>query len=70
MTWEEIVELYFITDHYRGWPAVLARLGALRTRECRTRLESAWRVKAPKSLRKRYDEGRRARGGSRRAGAR
>jgi hypothetical protein len=42
--------IYFITDHYRGWPAVLARLSALRKRECRLRLERAWRVKAPKKL--------------------
>jgi hypothetical protein len=43
-------DLYFITDHYKGWPAVLARLGKLRPAECRHRLERAWRVKAPKTL--------------------
>ncbi len=43
-------ELYFITDHYRGYPAVLARLSALDTREARLRLERAWQVKAPKRL--------------------
>ncbi|MBA2372244.1 MAG: MmcQ/YjbR family DNA-binding protein [Chloroflexi bacterium] len=43
-------EVYFITDHYRGWPAVLARLSALRTPGARARLEAAWRVKAPRSL--------------------
>jgi len=43
-------EVYFITDHYRGWPAVLARLSALRTSGARARLEAAWRVKAPRSL--------------------
>jgi hypothetical protein len=45
--------IYFITDHYRGWPSVLARLSALRVAECRERLEHAWRMKAPASLRKR-----------------
>jgi hypothetical protein len=45
--------IYFITDHYRGWPAVLAHLSALRIAECRERLEHAWRVKAPRSLAKR-----------------
>src|SRR5688572_33364630 len=40
-------DIYFITDHYRGWPAVLARLAKLRVPECRLRLERAWRLKAP-----------------------
>lgn len=43
--------LYFITDHYKGWPAVLARLTALRTPEARLRLLRGWTLKAPKSLR-------------------
>jgi hypothetical protein len=43
-------DVYFITDHYRGYPAVLARLAALRVPECRRRLEQAWRVKAPRAL--------------------
>jgi hypothetical protein len=50
-------EVFFITDHYRGYPAVLARLSALRPRECRERLEIAWRVRAPRSLVKRLDAG-------------
>lgn len=49
-------DIYFITDHYRGYPAVLARLAALRVPECRLRLERAWRLKAPKSLVKQLDE--------------
>jgi hypothetical protein len=43
-------DIYFITDHYRGYPAVLARLKPLRAAECRFRLERAWRLKAPKRL--------------------
>lgn len=42
--------VYWITDHYRGYPAVLARLAALTEPECRLRLERAWRVKAPRTL--------------------
>lgn len=49
-------DIYFITDHYRGYPAVLARLSALRVPECRLRLEQAWRLKAPKALVKQLDE--------------
>lgn len=43
-------KVYFITDHYRGYPAVLARLAALTVAECRLRLAEAWRTKAPKTL--------------------
>jgi hypothetical protein len=50
-------DVYYITDHYRGYPAVLARLAALRTPEARLRLERAWRIKAPKSLVKQLDAG-------------
>lgn len=50
--------VYYITDHYRGYPAVLARLAALRAPEARQRLECAWRIKAPTGLRKRLAESR------------
>ena len=40
----------WITSHYRGHPAVMARLAALTEVECRMRLERAWRLKAPKKL--------------------
>jgi hypothetical protein len=42
--------VYHVTDHYRGYPAVLARLAALTVAECRLRLAEAWRTKAPKTL--------------------
>jgi hypothetical protein len=48
-------DLYYITDHYRGWPAVLARLSKLRAGEARVRLERAWRKKAPRRLVKALD---------------
>jgi hypothetical protein len=47
--------VYYITDHYRGWPAVLARLAKLKPAECRVRLEFGWRLKAPKTLLKELD---------------
>ena len=43
-------DVFFITDHYRGYPAVLARLPRLRAPECRRRLRSAWKQCAPKKL--------------------
>jgi hypothetical protein len=42
--------VYYITDHYRGYPAVLARLSRLGVREARERLAEAWRRKAPRRL--------------------
>ena len=43
-------EIYFETDHYKGWPALLARLPKLTPDELRHRIERAWRHKAPKTL--------------------
>ena len=51
-------QVYFITDHYRGYPAVLARLVKLKPAECRVRLEQAWRRKAPRTLIKQLDAAR------------
>lgn len=42
--------VYYLTDHYKGHPAILARLGKLGIGEARTRLERSWRQKAPKRL--------------------
>jgi hypothetical protein len=42
--------IYFETDHYRGWPAVLVRLGGISDEELRHRLALAWRMQAPKKL--------------------
>jgi hypothetical protein len=36
--------LYYITDHYRGYAAVLARLAVLSVGEARVRLERAWSI--------------------------
>jgi hypothetical protein len=49
--------IYFITDHYRGYPAVLARLAALDAGEARVRLERGWRQRAPRTLVKQLDGG-------------
>ncbi len=43
-------EIYFETDHYIGWPAVLIRLDVIADEELSLRLEDAWRAKAPKTL--------------------
>ena len=48
-------EIYFETDHYKGWPAVLVRLGAISDEELSLRLAESWKSKAPKRLAARYD---------------
>jgi len=43
-------DAYFVTDHYRGYPTVLVRLGKVRVGELRDVLEKGWRFNAPKRL--------------------
>ena len=48
--------IHFETDHYKGWPAWLARLAKISDAELRHRLERAWRHKgveaAPRGTRR------------------
>ena len=50
MLMEADPKVYFETDHYKGWPAVLVRLKAVSASMLRHRLEQAWRLRAPKRL--------------------
>src|SRR5688572_4029522 len=43
-------DIFFETDHYKGWPAVLARLSRMDAAMLAHRLERAWRLKAPRRL--------------------
>ena len=43
-------EVYFETDHYKGWPAVLIRLSTIGDQELAHRLQVAWRMQAPKKV--------------------
>jgi len=56
MLMEAAPEIYFETDHYKGWPAVLVRLKVIKFTELKHRLKRAWRQKAPKRLTKSFDE--------------
>ena len=53
---EAAPDIYFETDHYKGWPAILVRMGAIADDELAHRLEQAWRAKAPKALVKAHDK--------------
>jgi hypothetical protein len=46
---------FYITDHYRDYPAVLVRLAVATPDVVRQLLEDAWREAAPKRLVKDYD---------------
>ncbi|MCJ8053252.1 MmcQ/YjbR family DNA-binding protein [Shinella curvata] len=48
-------ELYYETDHYKGWPALLVRAAVIDDGELRHRLTESWRLKAPAKLRKLLD---------------
>ena len=41
---------FFITDHYRGYPAMCVRLSTVRRPELKAVLEQSWRCVAPKRL--------------------
>lgn len=43
-------DTFFVTDHYRGYPAVLVRLPLVDPAALREVLEQAWRLNAPKKL--------------------
>ncbi len=43
-------DTFYETDHYRGWPAVLARLTRLDEATVRAILVRQWRAHAPKRL--------------------
>lgn len=43
-------EIYWQTDHFKGWPGLLVRLDVIGDEELKLRLEDAWRFRAPKRL--------------------
>ena len=45
-------DIYYETDHYKGWPAMLIRIRKIADDELAHRLRRAWLEKAPKTLAK------------------
>ena len=43
-------DVFFLTDHYVGYPWVLVRLSTVRKGDLPALIEMAWRLVAPKSL--------------------
>jgi len=48
--------LFHITDHYRNYPYVLARIARLDAKTLRGMLERRWRQLVPKKMAKAFDE--------------
>jgi hypothetical protein len=46
-------DLYFDTDHFRGWPAVLVRMDAIDDETLAARLEAAWEARRAEKPRRR-----------------
>jgi hypothetical protein len=42
--------LFYITDHYRDYPAILLRLKEVRPAQLKDLVEDSWRLVAPRSL--------------------
>lgn len=47
--------VFFITDHYKGWPAVLARLDKIDRKALAALIEAGWRRAATKKMLAAYD---------------
>jgi hypothetical protein len=48
-------DAFYVTDHYRDYPAVLARLPVVTPDRLRERIADAWRMMAPRKLAEAYD---------------
>lgn len=48
-------EVFYITDHYRGYPAILFRLSQINPDQLADLLDLAWRFVAPKRLVSTFD---------------
>lgn len=51
-------EMFYVTDHYLGWPTVLIRLSNADAAMVEKLLFRRWRELAPKKLQKSFDEAR------------
>jgi hypothetical protein len=53
-------DIYFETDHYKGYDGFLVRLSAASDDDIRQRIETAWQMRTENKLRSRRSSGRRA----------
>lgn len=55
MLLEAAPDIFFETDHYRGWPAILVRIERIAPDELRHRLRRAYLMQAPAKLAKQLE---------------
>lgn len=48
-------DVFFLTDHYRGYPTILIRLSKVQPEQMRELIEQSWRRLAPKKLLAEYE---------------
>lgn len=51
---ESVPNIYFETDHYKGWPYILMHLDAVSDAELAHRIKLAWYAKAPAKIKKAF----------------
>ena len=51
--------IFFTTPHYDGYPMVLVRLEAIDGKRAKELITESWRLRAPKSLQKELQKGKR-----------
>lgn len=56
MLMEAEPQVFYITDHYKGWPMVLVRLSKAHPQQVKSLLLRSWKATAPKSLIKAFVE--------------
>lgn len=56
MLMEASPEIFYITDHYKGWPMVLMRLSKAHPDQVKALLLRSWKATAPKRLVKAFEK--------------
>jgi hypothetical protein len=56
MLMEAEPDVFYVTDHYKGWPMVLVRLSKAHPRKVEALLFRSWKTTAPKRLVKAFEE--------------
>jgi hypothetical protein len=55
MLMEAAPQIFYITDHYRGYPMVLVRLSKPHPKQVKPLLLCSWKATAPKGLVKAFE---------------
>lgn len=56
MLMEPAPDIFYITDHYKGWPMVLMRLSKAHPDQVKALLLRSWKATAPRKLVKAFEE--------------